>query len=587
MRSQVIVLTVAISLVSTLVIGSVSVSGAAPRTVPASTGDHERNSVSTSLEWDHETVSGETNQSCGVDPTAGLNTSAQFLTTISECAPATESIRPVGAENATATRFLTLVPGNESVARYPAHATRIETPLIADAHVTVFGVHPSTRLETSEATPSLLIAPRGTLRAFIDYRLTQAAHNGSAVKTHGVEAVRLRADGVVVAERATTTHTPVIDYTNLPSGPTQLAVEADIRLAYNTTTASEETEAQQEVVVTVRESMSVVVSEVRPETIDIVQASYATGETVVSIGHPKAQQIELTVNTTNATSPSGATPRTSGTQSVEANHVWRRWQFYTSENASWNERYTTTATNREVTHTDAAPVLVHAIPTNSETTGGDEMVAVADRTPLSTQGPSTVVPIRVTTVDETTQGRSVTTIRLPSMQRPEHVSITGLVQGERTTIDLRDRPVQQARELNISATVQSQSRTTATLSITLRDNRTGEPVVLPDEAIDTPTGHPRLFVDGQPVTTDRDGRAVVTIENYGPHEVAYQPGGLNPTQSGVIYRPTSTTVTWHPLTTAWDWLDFFVELLAWALCGLGILYGGRQIGRLLQQRDQI
>jgi hypothetical protein len=168
------------------------------------------------------------------------------------------------------------------------------------------------------------------------------------------------------------------------------------------------------------------------------------------------------------------------------------------------------------------------------------------------------------------------------------VVVSGLVRGERRRIDLRDQPKTQLRQPVLSATVRSQRMATATIVIALRDPKTGEPIVIPEgvtAAAGSASEQARLTVDGEPVATGSDGRAVVPIDEYGSYRIAYQPGARPVTQSGPGYSATYETVTWHPLATASGWVALLAELLAWGLSGLGILYGGRHIGRLLQRGE--
>jgi hypothetical protein len=600
-KLQVIVVAISVGVVAPTMFGSMTVAAAqpAPTAIPTDVNTTAERGMSLETKWSAPAPSvvylgriGATNESCRIESAVRLNTSEQFSEAISECAPATASTPPTGVEQMTAKRFEALVPGNESVARYPPHATRITTPLVTDAHLTVFGIHPTTRIESGGNTTPLHIAPRGTIRALVDYRLTRAGLNDSSptVTAHGVSAVRLRVADSVVAEQSATNQTPQIDYVGLPTGPVRLVVEADIRLVHNST-GGENSTGKRVTVVTVRDTLRVVVSDVTSTTVDVAQATYPTGETAVTVRHPYARRVEITVNATNGTSlfdSSTATSTLAEAQPVTQTHVWSRWRFRVEENASWTQLIAATATETTQT-TAAAPVFVHALRTRSGASDEIEVRRSSHRITTPQRGPDGVTPIRLTTVDAASLNRAQTTVRVPLSQQPTQVVVSGLVRGEHRRIDLHDHPMNRIRQPVVSTTLRNQRMTTATIVIALRDPETGEPIVVTDEATAetiSASNQASLTVDGESVTTDSDGRAVVSIDEYGPHQIVYQPGRLRVNQSEPSYSATAKTVTWHPLATVSGWLRFLAELLAWGLCGLGILYGGRHIGRLVQRGDE-
>ncbi|GAB3022358.1 hypothetical protein GCM10025298_07540 [Natronobiforma cellulositropha] len=66
------------------------------------------------------------------------------MQTLVSCTDVTFSEPPETAERWTALDFESLSPGGHDTARYPEHADRTDSGVIADAHATVFAIQPST-----------------------------------------------------------------------------------------------------------------------------------------------------------------------------------------------------------------------------------------------------------------------------------------------------------------------------------------------------------------------------------------------------------------------------------------------------------
>lgn len=533
------------------------------------------------------------NGSCTVDQATELNTSVQFLEVIQQCAPVTNSTPPAAAGVTTATRFETLTPGTASVARYPPQATSVETALITDAHATVFGVHPSTRVERANESV-LVLTPRGTVRALVDYRLRAGVLNTTRVRSHGVETVRLRHDERVVAEQSVSTQTPQINYTGLPVGPARLTLEADIRIVHNTTADGNTSGTEFETVV-VRDELRVIVTEVSTDTVALSRVTDATGETVLAIGHPFWRAIAVTATPTNRTRTAPVTDQDDASKGNITVQVRNNWQFYPAEDEGWTNLSTATAAGVVRTSNASPPVFVHAVRTGrasvTEATSPRERSTATESGIDGAQPPVSITRIHTdTSGSEHSQGTSWVTVRMPETHSPAQVSVSGLVRDEHVRIDLSDIPASQRHEPTLSVALQEQSATRAAIVISLRANATNEPIVVRAGSHATVTTNPRrptLFVNGQSVATDSTGQAVVPITEYGTYEVVFDPGPLHPTRTEALYTATAERVTWHPLSTASGWLAFLSQLLAWALSGLVVLYAGRQLGRFLHRREQL
>jgi len=78
---------------------------------------------------------------------------------------------PETAATWTRNDFRDLEAGGSDTSVHPPHASLEDGVFIEDAHATVFAVQPSTRGHLESGETPLYIAPNGTMRGFIDYRV--------------------------------------------------------------------------------------------------------------------------------------------------------------------------------------------------------------------------------------------------------------------------------------------------------------------------------------------------------------------------------------------------------------------------------
>lgn len=541
------------------------------------------------------TVSTNTTRSCDAISAIVVSTTAELLGAFANCTKVTHPEPPATAEHRTARQFAQLHPGNATVSRYPQGAALVTTTTIADAHVSVYGLHPSTRVRSTENTTTLLIAPSGILRAVVDYRLIgiDAGHNGTDPRTkrHGVESIRLLHNGTVVATNHSATQTPQLEYRDLPRGPAELTVEATIR-AVHTTTGANESGAPAESELTVREKLPVVVTDVTPASVQIRRARYPTGTVELAIGHPRWQRLSL--SSTNATSRIERQTGTADPRSpnASARTVHNAWRFYTAVDESWTQLTASTATGTTQIQEQAIapPVYVYAFVGRELTSLAFESVTQPRisgvaywREPLPSALTSAEQPGQQATRSAVVRAATGVTIRMQASAIPTQVTLAGLVRGTGATIDIDQSRIPPAQKPNLSVTVLQQTESTATLAVSLRDAHTGTPLVVRSESTVSGTDAIRgtLLVDGNPVATDDRGRAIVTVTEYGPHTARFVPGTLTATGTQPAYTATSTTVSWHPLSTAAGWRSLVTTLLGVLLLGLVLLSVSRRLGTIL------
>jgi len=130
--------------------------------------------------------------------------------------------------------FEDLDAGEAETAVHPPHADLEDGVFIEDAHATIFAVQPSTRGHLESGETPLYIAPNGTLRGLVDYRVRVSDGNSSQNTTtewsltdHEIDEVRMKMDGETITEQDGS-QTPALDYQLEDGGRTTLTLEAEI-----------------------------------------------------------------------------------------------------------------------------------------------------------------------------------------------------------------------------------------------------------------------------------------------------------------------------------------------------------------------
>ncbi|ELZ28639.1 hypothetical protein C474_14124 [Halogeometricum pallidum JCM 14848] len=452
---------------------------------------------------------------------------------------------------------------------------------IEDAHATVFAVQPSTRGHLESGETPLYIAPNGTMRGFVDYRVRVPNGSSSGNRTvewsltnHEIEEVRLQKDGETIA-RTDGSHTPAIDYQIDDDWSATLTLEAEIHVRLKKTIRTNVGNST-DVDVVYREETRNVSDSIDVEIYDLsaypYYAEYPNGDAGVAIFQSRPWQ--------------GYTLTDEGNASVRG--VWR---FYTARNTNWDTLVRSNRTDSAEVESDAIPVYVHAYPSRigpraEPVRDGPEIIdtwGTERPSPQGTIGENVNIEV-VNQSYETTYGVAV---RAENVDR-EALHVAGIVRGVNASIVEPDAGSdRQLRRSNLTVEVLQQNQSQATLRIELRDNQTGAPIVLNDSARRYPIGgRPRdgyITIANREVETNVSGVAVVTITEPGIYTARYHPGswlGHNP-----AYVSDTATARWHPLGTIDGWFAFIFEV-GWQFIPFFVMfYAGRRLLRMLGPED--
>ncbi|MFC5135356.1 MULTISPECIES: hypothetical protein [Haloferacaceae] len=488
---------------------------------------------------------------------------------------------PATAATWTRNDFADLEPGGSDTSVHPRHAPLENGVFIEDAHATVFAVQPSTRGHLESGETPLYIAPNGTMRGFVDYRVR--VPNGSSsgnttiewsLANNEVEEVRLQKDGETIVERDGS-HTPALDYQIEDDWSANLTLEAEISVRLKKTTRIDRGD-ETDVEVTYRTESLNVSDSIAVEIYDLsaypYYAEYPNGDAGVAIFQSRPWQ--------------GYTLTENGSARVRG--VWR---FYTARNTNWDTLVRSNRTDSATVESDAIPVYVHAYPSRigpraEPVRDGPEIIDTwgTDRpSPDGTLGENINIDI-VNQSYTTTYGVAV---RAETVDR-NALQVAGIVRGVNASIVAPDAGSErQLRRSNLTVEVLQQNESQATLRIELRDNETGAPIVLSDPDRRYPIGgntrNGYITVAEQRVETNASGVAIVTIDEPGIYTARYHPGswlGHDP-----AYVSATATARWHPLGTIDGWFAFIFEV-GWQLIPfLVMFYAGKRLLRMLGPED--
>lgn len=476
--------------------------------------------------------------------------------------------------------FHDLNAGGPNTSVYPPHATREAGAYIRDAHATIFAVHPSTRGHLDANETPLYIAPNGTLRGFVDYRVWVPDDFTSGNVTvewslveHEIEATRLKTDGETILERGGS-HTPALDYRIDDDWNVNLSLEAEIHVRLKKTTridlgnrtsvnVSYRTESRN-----VSDSIDVAIYDLSAFP---YYAEYPNGDSGVAIFQSRPWQ--------------GYTLTEDGNANVRG--VWR---FFTARNTNWDTLVRSNRTDAAVIESAAIPVYVHAYPSRigpraEPVRDGPEIIdtwGTHRPSPAETIGEN----VNVDVVDRSYTTTYGVAVRAESVDR-DALRVAGIVRGVNASIAEPDGGSErQLRHSNLTVEVLKQNQSQVTLRIELRDNRTGAPIALDDSreypiGRNTRTGY--ITIADRRVETNVSGVAVVTLEEPGIYTARYHPGswlGHNP-----AYVSDSATVRWHPLGTIDGWFALLFEV-GWLFLPFVVsFYAGKRLLRMLGPED--
>ncbi|WP_042662862.1 hypothetical protein [Haloferax sp. ATB1] len=488
---------------------------------------------------------------------------------------------PATAATWTRNDFADLEAGGPDTSTYPPHASLEDGTFIDDAHATIFAVTPSTRGHLEASETSLYIAPNGTVRGLVDYRVRVPTGNETgnqtvdwALVSHEIEDIRLKINGIPVAT-ASGTHTPTLQYQTTRSWGANLTLEATISVRLKKTIETT-VGGQSETTVNYRTETRTVSDTLDTEIYDLAAypyyAQYPNGDTGVAVFQSRPWQgYTLTDD-----------------ESARVRGVWR---FYTARNTDWDTLVTSTSASTNTTQSDAIPVRVHAYPSQigpraEPVRDGPDIIDTwgADRaSPRETIGENVTVEV----VNESYTPTYGLAVRAKTVDR-EALRVGGIVRGVNATIvDPQVGSARQLRESNLSVELVSQTTSNATLRVELRDNQTGAPIASNGSDRQYPIGGSShsgyITVGDQRVETNESGIAIVTLDEPGIYTARYHPGtwlGHDP-----AYVGDTASVRWHPLGTLEGWVAFVFEVGWQAIPFVVTFYAGRRLLRMFGPTD--
>ncbi|TKX58581.1 hypothetical protein EXE44_06970 [Halorubrum sp. SS7] len=475
---------------------------------------------------------------------------------VATCTDLTYAAPPAHAATMTAGSFAALTPGNATTSVFPPGANRTTRGLIADAHATLYAVHPATRVHLTPTESRQYIAPTGTVRALIDYRVRAPTGNRSVVG-HEVQAVRVSIGGEQVGT-ATDTQTPVITYSTTAAREQPLTVTAEIAVTVGGNTSNSTTQT-----VTVSDTRTVWIYRLRPEA---YTATYPDGDTGLAVyqGAPW-HGVTLTRD--------------------ERQRVRGVWRYYTARATVWDRLVVSRAAGTMRRATPGQPLNVVAFPAQigpraEPVRGGPTLTAVwgVDR---ASPAPQLHPNVSVGLVRGSYTRSFGVALRNASVA-PEQVRVHGIVRGMSAPLQSVTPTERAIRRPNLTVERVATSASAATIRITLRDSQTGEPIPLDGASPspiedDGPAGMLRL--NGESVDLNASGMTTVTVAEPELYTVEFVPASWRTTSPA--YVAASESVRWHPLGTVGGWLQLVETLLWGAIPLLAAWIAGRQLGKLL------
>jgi len=472
---------------------------------------------------------------------------------------------------------------------YPPHAERSNGTYIRDAHATLFAISPSTVVHRSPNERTRYIAPNGTARGLVDYRVTLPASDTAgnettrySIASSRIQTVRLETDDGEKLAETSGESTPELAY-QLDGETDSLRLVAEIAVSVRIERTREDSNRLRlpnGTVVNTTDSTTTV--EVTDETVTVSDEYAVEAYTPsVALERARAPDGDELVAAFHAEPWQGLRFGSSGDRRVRG--VWR---YYTARDPQWDTLVASTARDRTASISPARPVSVYAYPSEfgprSEPAGNRP--TIIDVWGRDRDSPASTLPETVAVdVVEAPYTASYGVLVRTNESDAETVTATGVVRGVSVPIE-QTGGVTQLRESEVTATVIEQTATNATIRVRLHDAQTNEPIILgkPNAPFPEPPGGVRtgyVEIAGERVQTNASGMATVTVDEPGVYTARYVPGSW--LSHSPAYAASSATARWHPLLTVSGWLTLFVGVLQWVIPFALVVYAGRRLGQIV------
>jgi hypothetical protein len=381
-------------------------------------------------------------------------------------------------------------------------------------NVAIFAVQPSTRAHLSPSETPLYVPPNGHVLGYVDYRVTVPSDKTVndkrirwSLKTHDVQRVTLSVDGTQV-DSTSGTRTPNLSYGSLRSFPGEthrLTLEATVSVSLNKT---------------IRE-------EVDCDGCPPYRRYWRTPEETVSVQTSiTVHEYDLSVSGYRARYPNGDLGLV-----VYKNEPWYGyslptgevrgvWRYYVARDQQWDNLTKYSGGGSTRVHSPAHPLQVHAYPIETGPTPAPRhRVDLLDVYGQQRQPASLPSNIHLDTIEQpyTSSYGLAARIHEPN-ETAANLTATGLVRTARfnaTGSTFAEVPL---RESNLTLTLANETDETLTVRVSVRDNRTGTPIV-------TERREGYVVVNGRRRNTTANGTVEVTVpRTTGTVAARYEPG---------------------------------------------------------------
>ena len=404
---------------------------------------------------------------------------------------------------------------NSSVSIHPPDADLTNEQFIKEAYAEVFAVQPSTRARLSSSRQPLYVAPNGTLRGTVDYRVAVPSNDTSgdrhvywSLESHQIDETKLLVDG----DEETTaggSHTPVLSYSldGYASEKHQLTLQANISV-----------QLRKEVeVCTAHDDEGDCTSWESSVSYPIESATVT--DTI------EATEYNLAVSGYIAEYPNGDLGLV-----VYKNQPWLGyqlpngdvrgvWRFYSARDTDWDTLVYSSDDGQRTTHSPLHPLQMNAYPIETGPTPSPRRnVTILDVYGTSTSPPTLPSGVHLDVLtDPYTASYGIAT-RTATDEQLETVRAWGLVRGVEAERPADEFARIQISESNLTLKVVNQTEATVTVRVSLQNASTGAPINTDDR-----NGY--VVVNGQRLNTTGNGTVTTTIERSpGGVTARYEPG---------------------------------------------------------------
>jgi len=401
--------------------------------------------------------------------------------------------------------------------RYPSHANLTTEGFVADAHITLFSIHPSTIVHESGDEPTMYLSPTGRMTAMVDYRERVPKKTVErvsdpdidrrvttyTVQLSSIENVTVTADGTPDPEkRRSDTHRPTFSYNINDYGGSvnRLGVKAEIVVTVRETTKEYPADGTGAIItstrmnttrVTVTDARAVAIHELNTSGVTSYRAAPADG----------AERVALRADT----------PWSMLRLQGENARLATKWRFFTARTPGWDQLTIASEDDTEKRPAPDIPVYVHGVPTTNPPVAEASEPGVSGKVTSDDEaGPERSPPesvpeaVGVSTVNESYQPRSVLAVRFPNTSAPYDATVVGLVNGTNVTRPSGDFQERSLSESQLIVRTERQNASHTVLFVKVQGAQSGAPISLAPTDIQ----YARLF-GGLASTQTPSGQVVI------------------------------------------------------------------------------